>query len=73
MTGRGSTEPLPSVYVPSVINRFNFGYGVVTYFIMQSSFEKISKKKKKRKKKKKKKHPVFLLSEEIRRPPSCLF
>ena len=42
-----------SVYVPSVINRFIFGYGMVIYFIMQSSFEKISKT-----------HPVFLLKEK---------
>ena len=34
---------LSSVYVPSVINRFIFGHGVVIYFIMQSLFENISK------------------------------
>ena len=31
-------------FVPSVINRFIFCYGVFIYFIMQSSFEKISRK-----------------------------
>ena len=31
------------VYNPSVINQFIFGYGVVIYFMMQSSFKKISK------------------------------
>ena len=36
-------KALSSVYVPNVINRFIFGYGVVIYFIMQSSFEKINK------------------------------
>ena len=41
MKGRGFIKTFPSIYVPSVINRFNVGYGVRIYFIMQSliSFE----------------------------------
>ena len=35
MKGRGFTETFPSIYVPSVINRFSFGHWVAIYFIMQ--------------------------------------
>ena len=38
------SRAISSVYVPSVINRFNFGQGVVIYFIMQLLLKKSSKK-----------------------------
>ena len=34
---------LSIVYIPSIINQFIFGHGVVIYFIMQSILEKSSK------------------------------
>ena len=34
------SQAIPSVYVPSVINRFIFGQGVVIYFIMQLLLKK---------------------------------
>ena len=37
------TQAISSVYVPSVINRFIFGQGVVIYFIMQLLLKKSSK------------------------------
>ena len=46
MKGRGFIKTFPSIYVPSVINRFNVGYGVRIYFIMQSLIKKKKKKKK---------------------------
>ena len=38
------SQAISSVYVPSVINRFSFGQGVVIYFIMQLLLKKSSKK-----------------------------
>ena len=70
MKGRGFTEPfhrfhrvLSSVYIPSSINRFSFGHRVVNYFIMQSLLEK----------KETDTYIVFLLSDAVGSPPSCLF
>ena len=60
--GRGFTSTFPSIYVPSVINRFIFGHRVVIYFIMQSLIEKVVNT-----------YLVFHLSKEICNPPSCLF
>ena len=37
------SRAISSVYVPSVINRFIFGQGVVIYFIMQLLLKKTSK------------------------------
>ena len=37
------SRAISSVYVPSVINRFIFGQGVVIYFIMQLLLKKSSK------------------------------
>ena len=36
----GFTETFPSIYDPSVINRFMFGHCVLSYFIMKSLLEK---------------------------------
>ena len=38
------SRAISSVYVPSVINRFIIGQGVVIYFIMQLVLKKFSKK-----------------------------
>ena len=51
MKGRGFTEPFHRFNVPSVINRFIFGHGVVIYFIMQSLLAKT--------------YLVFLLSDRV--------
>ena len=56
------SRAISPVYVPSVINRFIFGQGVVIYFIMQLLLKKSSEKQ-----------PHLLPSEEICNPPSCLF
>ena len=35
MISKDFTKTFPSIYVPSVINRFVFGLGFVVYFIIQ--------------------------------------
>ena len=62
MKSQSFTETFPSIYVPSVINRFIFGHWVLIYFIMQSLFEN-----------RRKTYPVFLLSERVCSLPFCLF
>ena len=62
MKDRGFTEAFPSIYVPSVINRFIFGHCMLIYFIMQSLLEKEAKT-----------YLVFLLSEKACSSPTYLF